>query len=268
MMTSESITSRRNPHIQHIKRLLSSHQIRKSEQEFVLEGVRLVEEAVRSDWQIAALYYSDRLNERGKKLIEHLSESRSDLYQVSDQVLGDITETETPQGILAVIKTRELPLPANPSLFIILDAIRDPGNVGTILRTAVAVGVDAVLFAPETVDPFSPKVLRAGMGAQLKIPAYPLAWSEIQAIIKEQSPMKVYLADTQGGHDFWNTDLRSPIAIIVSNEANGPSHSAREISDGILTIPMPGKSESLNAAIAASLLVYEVLRQRQEQVVD
>ncbi len=101
------------------------------------------------------------------------------------------------------------------------------------------------------------------MGAQLKMPVLSLQWSEIRATIKVHLGMKVFLADTKGGLDFWNTDLRSPVALIVSNEANGPSQIAREIADGLLTIPMPGKSESLNAAIAASLLVYEALRQRQ-----
>jgi len=260
---SESITSRKNPHIQRINKLLSSNQYRQSERAFVLEGVRLVEEAAKSEWTITEVFYSEKLNDRGKQLIANLSQRGVAIFQVSDQVMDDITETEKPQGVVAVLSARQLPLSKQPSLILILDAIRDPGNVGTILRTASAAGVDAVIMAPETADPFSPKVLRAGMGAQLNLPVHTLDWSGIRTIIKNHPGIKVLLADTQGGPAFWDTDLRLPVAFIISNEAVGPSQAARELSDGILTIPMPGRSESLNAAIAASLLIYEVLRQRQ-----
>ncbi len=116
-MINESITSRKNPQIQHIKKLLSSIQYRQSEQEFVIEGVRLVEEAVREDWKIVSVFYSEKLNERGKHMIEHLSGRGIKVFQVSDQVMGDITETETPQGVVAVLRTRRLPLSEKPSLF-------------------------------------------------------------------------------------------------------------------------------------------------------
>ncbi|MGB8252677.1 MAG: RNA methyltransferase, partial [Anaerolineaceae bacterium] len=246
-----------------INKLLLSNQFRQSEQAFVLEGVRLVEEAAKSEWTITEVFYSEKLNDRGKQLIASLSQREVAIFQVSDQVMDDITETETPQGVVAVLGTRQLLPPKQPSLILILDAIRDPGNVGTILRTASAAGVDAVIIAPETADPFSPKVLRAGMGAQLNLPLYTLDWPGIRASIKNHPNMKVLLADTRGGSAFWNTDMRLPVALIISNEAAGPCQAARELSDGILTIPMPGRSESLNAAIAASLLIYEVLRQRQ-----
>ena len=260
---SEIITSRRNPHIQRINKLLSSNQCRQSERAFVLEGVRLVEEAAKSEWTITEVFYSEKVNDRGKQLLASLSQRGIALFQVSEQVMNNITDTETPQGVVAVLSVRQLPQLKHPNLILILDAIRDPGNVGTILRTACAAGIDIVIIAPETADPFSPKVLRAGMGAQLNLPVWILDWPGISAIIKNHPSMKVLLADTQGGPAFWNTDLRLPVALIVSNEAVGPSRAARELSDGILTIPMPGRSESLNAAIAASLLIYEVLRQRQ-----
>lgn len=258
----ESILSRKNPRIQRIKKLLTSSQYRQSEQVFILEGVRLVEEAVKSGWAIQELFISEKLSQRGKRLIETLSQQAVPLYQMSDMVMEVIKDTETSQGILAVLAAHQLSLPENPELILILDAISDPGNVGTILRTSNAAGVDAVIVAPETADPFSPKALRAGMGAQLNLPVTMMDWSRIATLVRSYPGMRLLLADTQGGPIYWNTELRVPVALIISNEANGPSQTARQISDDVLIIPMPGKSESLNAAIAASLLIYEVLRQR------
>jgi TrmH family RNA methyltransferase len=258
----EIITSRRNPRVQRIRKLLSTSQFRHSVHAFVLEGVRLVDEAIHSGWQITELYVSDRVNSRGKTLCNDPSLRDTSRFMVSESVLAEITETETPQGIVAVVVQRELPLPLELKLILILDAIRDPGNVGTILRTASAAGVDAVFIAPDTAAPFSPKVLRAGMGAQLQLPLREMDWSGISRLIKEQSQMKVLLADTHDGGFYWDMDLRPPMAFIISNEATGPSRSARNMADGILTIPMPGNGESLNVAIAASLITYEALRQR------
>lgn len=259
----KSITSRKNTNIQRVKKLLSSSQFRHSERAFMIEGVRLVEEAARSNWTIIEVYYSENLNDRGKQLINDLSQRGIAIFQVSEIIMNDITETESPQGIVAVLGIRQLSLLKEPDFILILDAIRDPGNVGTILRTASAAGVDMVVVAPETADPFSPKVLRAGMGAQLNLPVQVLDWPGIYKFIKTKGDLEVLLADKQGGPEFWNTDLHMPIALIVSNEAVGPSQAARDLSSSILTIPMPGRSESLNAAIAASLIIYEVIRQRQ-----
>lgn len=258
----DPILSRKNPRIQYAKKLLTSSQFRRSEQSFVLEGVRLVEEAAKSGWAIIELFYSDKLNQRGKAICAELGSRGVSTICVSDPVIVSITETDTPQGIVAILSMRQLPIPEKTDLILILDSIHDPGNVGAILRTANAAGVGAVINAPDTADPFSPKVLRAGMGAQLWLPMLTMDWSGISSFLKDYPAMKAFLADTHGGPVYWDAELRQPVALIISSEANGPSLAARKLSDGILTIPMPGNSESLNAAIATSLLVYEVLRQR------
>ena len=263
----ELITSRKNPRIQLIKKLLSSASFRQSEGVFIVEGVRLVEEALASGWPFQDILVSAGLNPHGRDMFDKAASSDCNRYEVSDEVMADISDTETPQGIVAVVGFRKLPLPQKLDLVLVLDAIRDPGNVGTILRTASAAGVNAVLIAPETADPFSPKVLRAGMGAQLKLPVWVCDWQTISRIIKETEGLRVLLADTGDGVVFWKAPLKHAVALIVSNEASGPSLAAREIADGVITIPMPGNSESLNAAIAASLLVYEVLRQRQTDAI-
>jgi TrmH family RNA methyltransferase len=261
-MNNEVITSRKNPRIQRIKKLLSSSSYRQSEKAFIIEGVRLVEEAITSGWVIQELYISDDLSERGKSFLANKAVPDCTGYQVSDNVMADLTDTETPQGITAVLLQHEMALPERPDYLLVLDAVRDPGNVGTILRTASAAGVNVVLIAPETADPFSPKVLRAGMGAQLKFPVSQCSWEKIASIIHAHEGMKTLLADTGDGTSLWEEDFTKAIALIVSNEASGPSPSARDLADHIITIPMPGSCESLNAAIAASLLMYEVVRQR------
>jgi TrmH family RNA methyltransferase len=261
-MDYETITSRKNPRIQRIKKLLSNSQFRKSERAFVVEGVRLVEEAFRSGWRITEILASENLNARGRTLIRDSSFDNSVNYIVPDFILAEITNTETPQGVVAVLEQRQLPFPEKPDFILILDAIRDPGNVGTILRTASAAGVNAVFIAPETADPYSPKVLRAGMGAQLKLPVWQGDWSELVQLIKRRAGLRTFLADTGEGTVYWETPLTQAVALIVSNEASGPSLAARELADGVITIPMPGRCDSLNAAIAASLIIYEVLRQR------
>lgn len=258
----EWITSRKNPRVQRIKKLLINGQFRNLQKSFVLEGVRLVETAIKSGWHISEIYFDEQLNRRGKALIDDVLCANTARFVVSESVLSEITDTDTPQGIVAVLIQRGLPIRSNPSFFLVLDAIRDPGNVGTILRTASAAGVDAVLISPDTADSFSPKVLRAGMGAQLNLPIRELDWPQIGRTVHDIKSMRVYLADTQKGINLWQVDLSVPVAIIVSNEATGPSEQARRLADEIITIPMPGMCDSLNAAVAASLLIYETLRQR------
>jgi RNA methyltransferase, TrmH family len=258
----EVITSRKNPRIQRVKKLLSSSSYRQSEKAFIVEGVRLVEEAVTSGWEIQELYISDNLSERGRTLLANQSVPGSIRYLVTEEVMTDLSDTETPQGITAVLRQHEMALPKHLDFLLVMDAVRDPGNVGTILRTASAAGVNAVLIAPETADPFSPKVLRAGMGAQLKIPVCLCSWEKISSLIHAQTGMTTLLADTIDGTPLWEENLTGAIALIVSSEASGPSPSARDLANHIITIPMPGSCESLNAAIAASLLIYEAVRQR------
>lgn len=223
----------------------------------------MLEEAQHSGWSIQELYIAENVSDRGESLLTDSSIINTLKFRVTDEVMADLTDTETPQGITAVLACQDLPLPDCSDFILILDAIRDPGNVGTILRTASAAGVKVVLVGPETADPFSPKVLRAGMGAQLKLPIRQFGWEELTTFIHEQSNLLTLLADTVGGTVFWDVDYRKAIALIVSNEAAGPSQAARKLADRIIQIPMPGDCESLNAAIAASIVMYEVVRQRQ-----
>ena len=259
------ITSTHNPKIQRVRALLGRRQERDAAGAFVLEGVRLVEEAQSAGWPVELVLFSNALSPRGHALLEGFRQAGSEVEEVPPHLMESISGTDAPQGILAVVQRRELTLPAALNFVLIVDSVRDPGNLGTLLRSAAAAGVGAVLLAPGTTDAYAPKVLRAGMGAHFRLPIREGDWELIRQICKERpgSPsLNVYLAEAEEGASCWDLDLRHPVALVVGAEAEGVTPAARAAADGLVTIPMPGRSESLNAAVAASILLFEVVRQR------
>lgn len=259
------ITSAHNPKIQRVRALLTRRQERDEAGLFVVEGVRLVEEAQAAGWQAELILHSQALSERGQALVSRFRSTAADIEEVPDHLMQSISGTETPQGILAVLRQRSLSLQPQPNFLLVIDAVRDPGNLGTLLRTAAAAGVQAVLLAPGSADAFSPKVLRSGMGAHFHLPILSLDWAEIHALCEDAS-LQLFLADAEQGVSCWSLNLRQPLALIIGGEAQGASPEARQFAHHFITIPMPGQSESLNAAIAASILLFEVVRQRSDNL--
>lgn len=254
------ITSPHNPKLKLVRALLGRAKERREAGAFVVEGVRLVEEAVNSNWGFRFVLFDETLNERGRSQVEGLMSRGIECEEVTASVMKSISETETPQGILAVLNEFRLPIPESPNFILIPDQIRDPGNLGTLLRTAAAAGVQAVLLPPETTDAFAPKVVRSGMGAHFHLPIHSMSWDEIGKAVKLEG-LKVLIADMDG-QPCWETDLRQPLALIIGSEAEGASESARKLADGKISIPMSGSIESLNAGVAGSVLMFEVIRQR------
>jgi TrmH family RNA methyltransferase len=252
------ITSSQNSKIKFVRALLGRAKERREAGAFIIEGVRLVEEAANMNWLFRFVLYDETLNERGKSLIDILKSHGVEIDQISSSLMQDLSQTETPQGILAVILLINLPIPTSPQFIVIADQIRDPGNLGTLLRSAAAAGVQAVIIPPETTDPFSPKVVRAGMGAHFRLAAHSTNWDNIRAYTRG---INVFLADTHG-NSCWETDLRQPLALIIGSEAEGASEEARELATEKISIPMSGNIESLNAGVAGSVLMFEVVRQR------
>jgi TrmH family RNA methyltransferase len=260
MLNSEFITSPNNSKIKLIRSLLARRRNRDSEGAFIAEGVRLVEEAISVEWPVSFLLFDETLSERGMNLLKQLGKKYNfTISQVPPGLMASISDTETPQGILAVLQRRALPLPDSPTFLLIADQIRDPGNMGTLIRTAEAAGAEAILIPPGTVDAFSPKVIRAGMGGHFHLPIQNLDWSNISEYIGN---LPVFLADAERGTPIWEVDFRQPCALLVGGEAFGASPQGEELAKQRVTIPMRGRAESLNAAIAAGLLIGEVLRQR------
>lgn len=252
------ITSSQNSKIKLIRTLLGRAKERREADVFVVEGVRLVEEAVNSNWNFQFAVYDETLSERGRSQVETLKSRGVDVEMVSESLLKSLSETETPQGILAVLQFSALPIPKFPDFVLIPDQIRDPGNLGTLLRSAAATGVQAVYLPPETTDAFAPKVIRAGMGAHFRLPIHSMNWNDIKG---QTNGLQLYLADMDG-QSCWETDLRQPLALIIGGEAEGASDEARKLATQKISIPMVGNVESLNAGVAGSVLMFEVVRQR------
>ncbi|MDQ3006863.1 MAG: RNA methyltransferase [Chloroflexota bacterium] len=252
------ITSSQNTKIKLVRALLGRAKERREANAFVVEGVRLVEEAANRDWRFETALYDKSISERGNFLIERLRSRGVEVEEVSESVMKSLSETETPQGILAVLEIIQLPIPNYLNFVLIPDQIRDPGNLGTLLRTAAAAGVQAVLLAPETTDAFAPKVVRSGMGAHFRLPIHAMTWDEIRA---QTNSLQIFLADMDG-QSCWETDLRQPLALVIGGEAEGASDEARKLAAHKISIPMSGNVESLNAGVAGSVLMFEVVRQR------
>ncbi len=254
------ITSAQNAKLKLARALLGRSKERREAGAFVAEGVRLVEEAVNANWQFQFVLYDETLSERGTLDVKRLTSLGVDCEMIASNLMKSLSDTETSQGLLAVLPMTQLPIPNSPSFLLIPDQIRDPGNLGTLIRSAAAAGVQAVLLPPETTDAFAPKVVRAGMGAHFRVPILSMTWEEIGQVGKSEG-LKVYLADMDGV-SCWETDLRAPLMLIVGSEAEGASESARRLATQKISIPMSGKVESLNAGMAGSVLMFEVMRQR------
>ena len=254
------LTSTQNTKIKLVRALAGRAKERREAGGFLAEGVRLVEEALKTGWPFQFVLYSDELSERGVKLLRKIQDERIETIEVKGDVLQSASDTETSQGLLAVLKDHQVDARDEPDFVLILDSIRDPGNLGTLLRSAAAAGVQTVFLPPETTDAFAPKVVRAGMGAHFRLPIRVTDWERI-GLIMDSLDMQVYLAEARGP-SCWQMDLRQPLALIIGGEAQGATVEARKLAKGRISIPMPGRAESLNAAVAGSVLMFEVVRQR------
>jgi TrmH family RNA methyltransferase len=227
-----------------------------------VEGVRLIEEALRAGITPRLVLVdteSLRRTDRGEALLDAL---RPNGYlEVSEKVLASASEMVTPQGVIAVVPMREARAASDSGpLVLILDGVRDPGNLGTILRAAEGSGLVRVVAAVGCVDPFGPKVVRAGMGAHFHLDLLVEAeWSDVARLVAGRP---TWLAIMLGGMSYDKVDWSRDSALIVGGEAAGASGEGEALATGRVSIPMAGRAESLNAAMAASVLVFEAARQR------
>lgn len=256
------ITSTLNPKVQWVRALQSRTKQRRKAQAYVVEGVRLVEEALASGWAVQFVMFTGELDPRGQSLVDSFIAQGTQVEEVTPQVMRAASDTQTPQGILAVVPINSLSLPGVLDFVFIADGVRDPGNLGTMLRTAAAAGVNAVFTSLGTVDVYAPKVVRAAMGAHFRLPIRSWTWEEISLCLRRSSS-RVYLASSSGGKAYSRIDFHFPLALIVGGEAEGAGESAQGLADTRVHIPMTGSVESLNAAVAAAVLLFEIVRQGQ-----
>lgn len=240
-------------------RSLSRERVRTREKRFVIEGTRSVHEALQVGVRPVLAFYTSRLTSvaAGRRLLARLQQAAADLVEVTPQVMASMSETVTPQGVLAVVPMPELPWPAH-GLVVILDSLRDPGNVGTILRTARAAGAAGVAASIGTADLYAPKVVRSGMGAHFSLPLR--SGLDAPALAHLLAGRRTILAH-QEGTPYWQVDWRGDVALVVGGEARG-AEVAGGLAQARAAIPMAAGVESLNAAIAAAVLLFEAARQR------
>ncbi|MCA9866014.1 MAG: RNA methyltransferase [Anaerolineae bacterium] len=251
------ITSRSNPQVKHVRRLQADRRYRTAERSFVVEGTRWLRETVAASLVPRALFATTAwiASNEGRALLAALGPA----VPVTDEVMTAMSDTETAPGVLAVLPMVARPWPTTPSLLAILDAVGNPGNLGTILRAAAAAGADGVLLGPGCVDAYNPKVVRGSMGAVLRLPLRPAPWEEIADLA---AGLDVWLAVAREGVVYTAVDWRRPAAVLIGGEAHGAGNAAQRLATGRVTIPMRDETESLNAALAAGIILFEAARQR------
>ncbi len=261
------ITSSSNSLIKHVKSL-HRKKVRWDTNHFFVEGIRAVEESIISNSQIEFFLYSDSLLESkgGEELLALVNKKYKKVYNITNNLLKDITDTKTPQGIIAVVKFTTVPLKDiiynNDNFLVVLDKVQDPGNMGTIIRTSNALGANGIIVTKGCVDVFSPKTIRSTMGSIFHISlVYHEDIQDVLTILKKKN-IKIISTALDAVESCYDVNFKVDFALIIGNEASGISQKAFEMSDSIIKIPMRDNAESLNAAIASGIVMYEASRQR------
>ena len=232
------------------------------------EGVRLIGDAWQSGMRPHVLFYepaSVEANPAAAELLAALAAAGCECLPCTPQVFATLAGTVTPQGLVAVLPLplQQLqPLAQPPDFALVLDGVRDPGNAGALLRSAAAAGVQVALFGPGCVDPFNDKVLRAGMGAHFRLPVRVCSqWAQVEQALGPGPTL--YLAQADAALSYDAVDWRRPCALVIGGEAAGAGVAARAAATAI-AIPMQSAVESLNAAMAGSIILFEAARQRRQ----
>jgi TrmH family RNA methyltransferase len=234
---------------------------------FVVEGPKIIEMALAAGAEISEVFFTDHFTAKkeGEELIRLLSKITTDIYRVADHVFAKLSDTETPQGIAAVASYPVLSLDSlsfsATSLSVVLDRIRDPGNLGTIIRTADAAGVEAVILLEGTCDAFMPKVIRATAGSIFNVPLALANDNQFMAW-RQKHGIKIAVTAADAPRSVFDADLRGPVAFVFGNEGSGVRDAIKDSADLIVKIPLFGKAESLNVAMSAAICLYEAVRQR------
>ncbi|CVK17394.1 TrmH family RNA methyltransferase [Sporomusa sphaeroides] len=237
---------------------------------FIAEGVRLIEECAVAGWSVATCIYTEAAaaRDRTRSLIERLEKLNCQLAVVPDSLYNKISDTEQPQGIMVIVKKRQATLESmvaageNPPLVVVLDGIQDPGNVGTIIRTADAAGCTGVIALKGSADIYAGKTVRASMGSLFHLPVVEGITSLELITWLQRCRVRLLATSLQQSELYYRTRLACPVAIVLGNEGQGVSPELLEAADSCVNIPLIGQAESLNVAVAAGIILYEAVRQR------
>ena len=260
------ITSTSNARVKELVQLQKKSKVRNEQGVFLVEGVKMYQEIPQE--QLVKVYLSDTFADKQKEEINRLKDRRK-LEYLSDHVFQYVSDTKTPQGILCVVRQTtyclEDILEAEDAHLLVLDNLQDPGNLGTILRTAEGAGVTGIIISKESVDIYNPKVIRSTMGSIYRVPfVYVEDLKEAIAKVKAHG-IFTYAAHLDGKNSYDKEDYTKKTAFLIGNEGNGLRKEIADLADTWIRIPMQGQVESLNAAIATSVLMFETARQRRNQ---
>lgn len=252
------IESKDNNLFKNIKKL-KEKRYRNRENKFLLEGFRIVEEAIKAKVDIEYILINKELEDKIENLKRY--EENSKLVFLSKNLFLQLADTESSQGIMAVVKNKERNENIEGSFFVVCDKVQDPGNLGTIIRTSHAAGVEGIILTKGTADIYNEKTLRSTMGSIFYIPIY--YDDENFSIIKglKAKGLKLVATSLEESKNFFEEDLKNKVMVAVGNEGNGISDELFNLSDKKVKIPMPGEAESLNVAVATSIILFEKVRQ-------
>lgn len=247
------ITSKDNEIIKNIKKLKEKKYRLDS---YIVEGIKMVKEAISENQEIALIAIREDFKiDFDTKNIKTVT--------ISNKIFNDISDVKTPQGILAVIKKNQNnQIETNQEYILALDSLQDPGNMGTIIRTADSANINQIIINKTTVDPYSPKVIRSTMGAIYRTNIIEV--EDLKATLKEMKlkGFQIITTDLKATQSIYDINYNNKTVVVIGNEANGVSQEILQTADKKVIIPMLGKTESLNASIAASIMIYEYVRQK------
>ena len=259
-MNLNLIQSKDNPIVIEVKRL-KEKKYRIMEKRFIVEGFRFVTEALQSEFQVSTVIVSESQLERYNKFeIEAKLQKDTKVFYIKEQLFNSLSATETPQGILAVVVNKQMELVDSQGFYVLVDGVQDPGNLGTIIRTADAASALGVILLKGTVDAYNEKTLRSTMGSIFHLPIVEAKDLEVLDNLKSAG-FKLIVSSLEGKNNFYDEDLQGKVIIAVGNEGNGITKEIQDLAESKVKIPMPGKAESLNVAIASSIMMYEYVRQ-------
>ena len=255
------IESTSNKQVKYVSQIMKKAKARREERVFAVEGVRMFREVPKD--RLVQTYVSEGFLSRE----ENRRELEGCEYTVvTDQVFGAMSDTQTPQGILCIVKQKDYTLAEilrreQPHLMI-LENIQDPGNLGTIFRTAEGAGIDGIIMSSDTADIYNPKTVRSTMGSLYRMPF--LYEKDLLSVLEQLKERKIrtYAAHLKGEHAYYEEDFSGGCAFLIGNEGNGLTDELAAAADTYIRIPMEGQLESLNAAVAAAVLMYDAKRQR------
>lgn len=254
------ITSRENPLIKLVAALQVSSEKRKRNGLFVLEGLRICKDACDNGIKFDKLIVSDAAAEKYAADTEKFSLISDECYKIPDSLFKKISDTKTPQGIIAVAK---MPVTGSCGIdkngkYIALENVADPSNLGAISRTAEALGANGIILSSDGCDPYSPKALRASMGTLLRVPVF--VTESFDETLKSTGLKRYACVVDKTAESIKEQSFENGSVVMIGNEANGLTNSAKQSADVLVTIPMTGRAESLNAAAAAAIAMWEMMK--------